>query len=89
MLSIVGLQSTLQVTAMPKKSKGHKDDGKDAVAANGELWIATGHSWKGPVWGGAWENRPHLLPSGGKFLELADILLGLKKPALSRRQSRG
>jgi hypothetical protein len=44
------------------------------------LWIAPRYSLKGPAGERAWENRPGGAPSSGKYLELADIALGLKKP---------
>ena len=44
------------------------------------LWIAPRYSLKGPAGERAWENRPGGVPSSSKYLELADIALGLKKP---------
>ncbi|HEY2389912.1 MAG TPA: hypothetical protein VGK22_01955 [Candidatus Angelobacter sp.] len=44
------------------------------------LWIAPRYSLKGPAGERAWENRPGGAPNSGKYLELADIALGLKKP---------
>jgi hypothetical protein len=59
---------------MPKKSK--KD--KKADAEDG-LWVAPRHSLKGPTGQRAWDNPIGGPPSSSKFLELADIALGLKK----------
>ena len=44
------------------------------------LWIAPRYSLKGPAGERAWENRPGGAPSSGKYLELADIAMGIKKP---------
>jgi len=44
------------------------------------LWIAPRYSLKGPQVERAWENRPGGVPSSSKYLELADVALGLKKP---------
>lgn len=46
-----------------------------------ELWVAPNHSLKGPAGERAWENRRGGIPSNSRYLELADIALGLKKPA--------
>jgi len=57
-----------------KKTKSvKKPDNSD------ELWIAPRYSLKGPAGDRAWENRPGGIPSNARFLELADIALGLKK----------
>jgi hypothetical protein len=56
------------------KKAGRKDGAEDG------LWIAPRYSLKGPAGERAWENRPGGAPSSGKYLELADIALGLKKP---------
>ena len=44
-----------------------------------DLWIADRYSLKGPAGERAWENRPGGVPNNSRFLELADIALGLKK----------
>jgi hypothetical protein len=67
---------------MPKKDKGAKQDSSE----NG-LWIAPRHSLKGPAGERTWENRPGRPPNSGKYLELADIALGLKKPESKKRKS--
>jgi hypothetical protein len=68
------------MAAKPKKAKNRsKAPAKKDGAADG-LWIAPRYSLKGPAGERAWENRPGGAPSSGKYLELADIALGLKKP---------
>jgi len=49
------------------------------------LWIAPRNSLKGPSGERAWENRPGGPPSNNRFLELADVALGSKQPALKKR----
>lgn len=56
---------------MAKKQKG---------ATENDLWIAPRYSLKGPNGERAYENRPGGLPTSNRFLELADIALGIKKP---------
>jgi hypothetical protein len=63
---------------MPKKPKNA--DGSDG------LWIAPRHSLKGPAGERAWENRRGGVPTSTRFLELADIALGLKKPGPHRKK---
>jgi hypothetical protein len=64
---------------MPKKRKDDADsDG---------LWIASRYSLKGPAGERAWENRRGGIPSHSRFLELADIALGTKKPEPKRRKT--
>ncbi len=61
-------------TAMPEKPKrARKADSEDG------LWIAPRYSLKGPNGERAWDNRPGGPPHSSRFLELADIALGLKK----------
>lgn len=65
---------------MPTKRKatGKKKINKgDSVEG---LWIAPRYSLKGPTGERAWDNRPGGPPSSSKYLEMADIALGLKKP---------
>jgi hypothetical protein len=55
-----------------------------------DLWINPRSNMKGPDGYRAWENRTNISPdSGARFLELADIALGLKKPATSKKKSTG
>src|SRR5215471_5251302 len=51
-----------------------------------DLWIAPRYSLKGPAGERAWEDRPFGgPPNSARFLELADIALGLKKPSDERK----
>jgi hypothetical protein len=67
---------------MPKKTKknGHED-------STGDLWVATRYSLKGPAGERAWENQLGGPPNSSRFLELADIAMGLKKPEPKKRKS--
>ena len=69
------------VFIVPKKPK----NAKITDESNG-LWIAPRHSLKGPAGERAWENRRGGIPTSTRFLELADIALGLKKPARTRKR---
>ena len=67
---------------MPKKSDKASEVSKD-------LWIAPRYSLKGPAGERAWENRPGGAPNSSRFLELADIALGVKKPAAKKKRTAG
>jgi len=71
-----------QGTTMPKKSDNESEVSKD-------LWIAPRYSLKGPAGERAWENRPGGAPNSSRFLELADIALGVKKPAAKKKRTPG
>lgn len=52
-----------------------------------DLWINPRSNIKGPDGDRAWDNQGNISPnSGAKFLELADIALGLKKPTTPRKK---
>jgi hypothetical protein len=51
-----------------------------------DLWIAPRYSLKGPAGERAWENRPGGAPNSSRFLELADIALGIKKPESQKKK---
>jgi hypothetical protein len=72
---------------MPKKvaSVGRKKRVKDNSQEG--LWIAPRYSLKGPAGERAWENRPGGVPSSSRYLEMADIALGLKKPESKKRNA--
>ena len=52
-----------------------------------DLWIAPRYSLKGPAGERAWENRPGGVPNSTRFLELADIALGLRKPGPHKKKT--
>ncbi len=59
---------------MPKKNKSkHKAEADDV------LWIAPRFNMKGTDGERAWDDRRGGPPNGSRFLEYADIALGLKK----------
>ncbi len=64
---------------MARKRKKHEQEGEK------DLWIAPRYSLKGPAGERAWENRLGGVPSSSRFLELADIALGTKKPSLKKK----
>jgi hypothetical protein len=64
---------------MPKNRKREQESGVK------DLWIAPRYSLKGPAGERAWENRPGGVPNSSRFLELADIALGTKKPAHKKK----
>ncbi len=64
---------------MPKKRKSEQD------SSDKDLWIAPRYSLKGPAGERAWENRPGGVPNSSRYLELADIALGTKKPATKNK----
>jgi hypothetical protein len=53
-----------------------------------DLWIAPRYSLKGPANERAWKSRPGGVPNSGRFLELADIALGLRKPGPDTKKTR-
>ncbi|HEU4413415.1 MAG TPA: hypothetical protein VFT65_01435 [Candidatus Angelobacter sp.] len=59
-------------------AKKRRQGGKATVSK--DLWIAPRFSIKGPAGERAWDNRPGGPPNSTRYLELADIALGLKKP---------
>jgi hypothetical protein len=63
---------------MAKKSDQQPGISKD-------LWIAPHHSLKGPAGERAWEERSGGTPNSSRFLELADIAMGVKKSARKKR----
>jgi hypothetical protein len=72
---------------MPQKVKnGHgRGNGDSGKAESGPgLWIAPNHSLKGAHGERAWENRLGGPPNSSRYIELADIALGLKKPSQRR-----
>jgi hypothetical protein len=68
---------------MPRK---HKIEPSPQETAIKDLWIAPRYSLKGPAGERAWENRAGGPPSTSRFLELADIALGIKKPSSHKKK---
>lgn len=67
---------------MPKQRKKEQSQEETAIK---DLWIAPRYSLKGPAGERAWENRAGGAPSSSRFLELADIALGIKKPTHKKK----
>ena len=67
---------------MPKKKKAAKIDD----SANG-LWVSPRSLLKGANGERAWGNRPGGVPNSSRFLELADLTLGLKKPQPRKKRT--
>jgi hypothetical protein len=72
------------MAAKAKKAKSKTPARKEA--AEDRLWIAPRYSLKGPAGERAWENRPGGAPSSSRYLELADVALGTKKPETSKKR---
>jgi hypothetical protein len=68
---------------MPKK----KSKTKKAEKEN-ELWISPRFSLKGVDGERSWENRITGPPNSSRFLEMADIALGLKKSSPKKAKSK-
>jgi hypothetical protein len=69
---------------MAKKAKQRKKKAKEKGSPTEGLWIAQRNNLKGPTGERAWESRPGGAPSNNRFLELADVALGLKEPILKK-----
>lgn len=67
---------------MPKKSTKTKKKKKKTS----ELWISPRYSLKGPAGERAWENRPGGAPNSQRYLELADIALGLQQTNIHKKR---
>jgi hypothetical protein len=53
-----------------------------------DLWINPRSNLRGPEGSRAWNNQGNISPtSGARFLELADVALGLKKPAPKKKKA--
>lgn len=62
--------------------------GRKKLQPSEDLWINPRSNIRGPEGNRAWENSGNISPSSGaRFLELADIALGLKKPASSKKKA--
>lgn len=67
---------------MPKKRTKTKKKKKKTS----ELWISPRYSLKGPAGERAWENRPGGAPNSTRYLELADIALGLQQTNIHKKR---
>src|SRR5215467_496572 len=64
-----------------KLAAENSDSGKD-------LWINPRSNLRGPEGNRAWDNQGNISPSSGsRFLELADIALGIKKPTPKKKKA--
>lgn len=68
---------------MPKRPKRGKAPAPND--APDELWLAPKYNLKGPLGDRAWDNRTGGAPSHNRYLELADIALGHKKPTPKKK----
>lgn len=68
---------------MPKKPKHVKAPPRDNE--RDELWLAPKYNLKGPMGDRAWDDRTGGAPSHSRYLELADIALGHKKPTPKKK----
>ena len=65
-----------------------RNNSKRTFNVSKDLWINPRSTLRGPEGNRAWENAGNISPSkGARFLELADIALGLKKPASSKKKA--
>ena len=68
--------------------KKRNNNGKRRFSVSKDLWINPRSNIRGPEGNRAWENAGNISPSRGvRFLELADIALGLKKSAASKKKA--
>jgi len=66
-----------------KKRRHRSDNGLDLSK---DIWINPHPNLRGTDGNRAWDNRGNISPtSGARFLELADIALGLKKPTPKKK----
>ena len=66
---------------MSKKAKNGK-----STFCKDDLWIAPSYSLKRPRRESGWEIIRDEPPQGNRFLELADIALGLKSPKTRKKK---
>ncbi len=65
---------------MPKKKSFYRKSKSDKNANTDEMWINPNSTFRSSRGDRAWENRPGGVSNSARFLELADLALGLKKP---------
>ena len=73
---------------MPKIPRTRNNDNVKRDDASPGVWVNPNHSLKGANGERAWDNRRGGLPNSSRFLEMADIALGLKKPIPKMTQRR-
>jgi hypothetical protein len=71
------LHGSKKLTVMAKRGRKGKKAKEKGSSTEG-LWIAPRNSLKGPTGKSPWENLPDDRSSNNRFLELADIALGLE-----------
>lgn len=65
-----------------------RKNGKRTLSVSEDLLINPRLNIRGPDGNRGWENSGNISPSSGaRFLELADIALGLKTPASSKKKA--
>lgn len=75
---------------MPKKYVNSETapQGHDKSSNNNDLWVNPRSNIRGPDGNRAWDTGGNISPnSGARFLELADIALGLKKPEPKKKKA--
>ena len=74
---------------MPRKpvnSNAPRENGKPIN--DNDLWVNPRSNIRGPDGNRAWDTSGNISPnSGARFLELADIALGLKKPDSKKKKA--
>ena len=71
--------------AKKKRSSARR---RSTVDLSKDLWISPHLSLRGPNGDRAWDRSSNLMPgAGARFLELADIALGNKKPAPQKNKA--
>jgi hypothetical protein len=68
---------------MSKKSKSPEN------SPDPEMWIRPSSNLKGDRGERAWDGRPGGIPNSARYLELADMVLGLKKPRAKKKKDIG
>lgn len=76
---------------MPMAKKSHSPKAKTSkIDLAKDLWISPRMNLRGRDGDRAWDSSGNLLPgAGARFLELADIALGIKKPAPRKKKPAG
>ncbi len=72
---------------MPRRKKPTKPAPQEDLSK--DLWISPRFSLKGQNRDRAWDHRQVGSPGGARFLELADIALGVRKPEPRKKASPG